>query len=105
MGRQTNRQMILSALAMGGLFFMLLLFWSDSDIATAAIGAPIFGGAMYLSYRVTNRIAMRFRPQPPEVDEPEPPEPSSERPEHALRRRRRRRRRGARGRGTRPQGR
>ena len=98
MGWQTNRQMILSALTMSALFFMLLLFWSDSDIVSAAIAAPILGGAMYLSYRVSNRIAMRFRPRLPEVDEPEPPEPSSERPEHALRRRRRRRRRGGRGR-------
>ena len=103
MGGQTNRQMIFSAVTMGALFFMLVLFWSDNDIAQAAIGAPIFGVAMYFSYRMTNRIVMRFRPPPPEVDEPEPPEPSSERPEHALRRRRRRRRRGGRGRGARQQ--
>ena len=85
---------------MGALFFMVVLVFSDADYVTAAIGAPIFGAGTYLSYRATNRIVMRFRPRPPEVEEPEPPEPSSERPDHALRRRQRRRRRGGRGRGA-----
>lgn len=98
MGSQSNRQMILSAIAMGALFFMLTLFWSDSDWMQAAVGAPIFAVVMYFSYRMTNRVMRRFRPPPPEPEPWEPAEPTSTRPVHAQRRRRSRRRRGSRGR-------
>ena len=100
MRRQSTREQLLIATLFTAVVSVVSVLFGGAEAVQAALTAPILFAVMFVTMRVTNRLARtalgRFRPPAPAPERRPAPEANSERPDHAQRRRQRRRRRGRR---------